>query len=242
MTRMSDLTGVIKNNGPWPLKLLLGLLAIDVLILATYVIYGMLDIVFDAGKMPHFWNIAEEGSASEFFNYLKWIFIVIALLIAYGKSKIALFASFAIVFAMVLLDDSLQLHERGGAWAVNAFQIQPAFGLRAQDFGELSTWGLLGAIAGIVLLWGYLKHTAASLPYGIYFLIVLVALVFTAMGIDMLNAWDGLNEETTFNNIMTGILTISEDGGEMFVGSFGCAGALAALIAVKRGFGKTDHP
>ncbi len=245
MIKPSDVIGIIKSNGPWPLKLLLGLLFIDMMILMAYVLYGAMDIVFDMGKMPLFWNIAEEGSASELFNYLKWIFIFVALLISYNRSKVALFASFAIVFALVLMDDSLQLHERGGEWAVNAFQIQPAFGLRAQDFGELTAWAGLGAIAGLVLIWGYFKRTPETLPYGLYFLIVLGGLVFTAMGIDMLNAWDGLADDSTFSNVMTGILTIAEDGGEMIVGSIGCAGAMAALIASKAGFGQnteTTHP
>ena len=207
------------------------MLAIDCVILVVYVAYGAADIFLDAAKMPTFWNIAEEKSASEVFNHLKWLFIFLSLLLVFLRSKVALFFSFAFTFALVLLDDSLQLHERGGAWLVDTYGIQPSFGLRAQDFGELSVWALLGMLTGLVLLVGYVKRTQETLPFGLYFLVVLIALVFTAMGIDMLNAWDGLNGETNFNNTMTGILTIAEDGGEMFVASFGVAGTVAALKA-----------
>ncbi len=207
------------------------MLLLDCLVLGIYVIYGTADILLDAGKMPGFWNIAEEGSASELVNYLKWIFICVSLAIVYRRTNVPLFACFSFVFALILMDDSLQIHERGGDWLVHAINLQPAFGLRAQDFGELSVWAMLGGLTGFVLLYGYIKRTEQSLPFGFYFLSVLVALVFFAMGVDMLNAWDGLNEETTFNNIMTGILTITEDGGEMFVASFGVAGAISALIA-----------
>lgn len=209
------------------------MLLLDCLVLGLYVLLGAADILLDAGEMHDFWNIAEEGSASELVNYLKWIFICVSLFVVYGRCKAPLFACFSFVFALILMDDSLQVHERGGDWLVTKLTLQPAFGLRAQDFGELSVWAILGGLTGLVLLYGYSKRTSQALPFGYYFIAVLIALVFFAMGFDMLNAWDGLNEETTFNNIITGLLTLIEDGGEMFVASFGVAGAVAALTASK---------
>lgn len=225
---------ILQDHRPLTYRILLAALAIDVAILGIYVFYGAADILLDWGKMPKFWNIAEEGSAGELFNYLKWIGICGGLAIVYFRSRIPMFAGFAFTFMLVLLDDSLQLHERGGHWLVETFGIQPAFGLRAQDFGELSVWAFLGGVTGLVLLYGLVHRTKASMPYGLYFFFVLVALVFFAMGLDMVNALDFLNEETALVNIMVGIITIAEDGGEMFVASFGLAGMVAALKASEK--------
>lgn len=236
MVQLSKLN-ILKTYRPETYWVLLVALLVDFILLGIYVFYGAADIVFDLGKMPHLWNIAEEGSASEVFNYVKWAIICSSLMIVYTRCRIPLFASFAFTFFLILLDDSLQLHERGGAWFVETFQVSSAFGLRAQDFGELTVWASLGVFVSAALLYGFLKRTAESFVFGIYFLGVFSALVFVAIGLDMVNALDVLNIETGLVNAIVGIITIMEDGGEMIVASFGLAGAVAAMKASSKALG-----
>jgi hypothetical protein len=242
MSILKNVIGIIRNGGSTVRNVLIALLLIDVLLIGIYVILGMLDIFFEAAKMPKFWTISEDGSAGEIFNYLKWIYICGALAVVFFRTKIALFASFSFVFALVFVDDTFQIHERGGAFWVKTLEFTPAFGLRAQDFGELTTWALLGSASLAALALGFLKSPKESRVFGYYFLAVLCGLVVTGMGFDMLNSWDGLDAETALNNSLTGMITIAEDGGEMIVGSFGCAGALAALLASRQHrFSHTSH-
>ncbi|MCR9138480.1 MAG: hypothetical protein NXI27_20935 [Alphaproteobacteria bacterium] len=234
MKILQETIGILKNGGPTVWKVLIALLLIDMLLIGIYVALGMADIFLGFDKMPVFWTISEDFSAGEIFNYMKWIFMCGSLAVVFYRTRVALFASLSLVFALVFADDSFQIHERGGAFAVNTLGFNPAFGLRAQDFGELTVWAMLGTVALAALAIGFLKSPREFYRYGYFFVAILCGLVVTGMGFDMLNAWDGLDAETALNNSLTGLITIAEDGGEMIVGSVGCAGALAALLASRQ--------
>ncbi len=231
MQIVRDFFRILKEGGAPVWKTILVLLLLDGLIIGMYVFYGMQQLLFDAGEMPHIWRISEDFSASEIFNYLKWLAICGLLAIVFMRTRIVLFAAFSFVFLLVLLDDMLQLHERGGAILVDDLGLSSFLGLRAQDYGELLVWGMLGLCALAALIIGFLNSPAHSRPFGSYFLVILCGLVATAMGLDMVNVVVGAGEASLFNKVMTGFITIAEDGGEMIVGSFGCGGGVAVLMA-----------
>ena len=54
---------------------------------------------------------------------------------------------------LFVLDDSLRLHEYFGDVLVEFFNIQPALGLRADDFGEMLTVLLIGLVFLPVIIW-----------------------------------------------------------------------------------------
>ena len=49
-------------------------------------------------------------------------------------------------------DDMMEIHESGGKYFARKLELQPWHGLRAVDFGELITWGLLGGLMLPLLL------------------------------------------------------------------------------------------
>ncbi|MCK7497594.1 MAG: hypothetical protein MZW92_47545 [Comamonadaceae bacterium] len=73
-----------------------------------------------------------------------------AAAVAVARAGRGVYAAWAALFAYIVADDSLELHERGGEWLSMAAAL-PAFGgLRPQDLGELLVLGT----AGVVLVGG----------------------------------------------------------------------------------------
>jgi hypothetical protein len=236
MNILRNAFNVLKNGGPIVWRSIAVLVLLDFVFIGVYMVWGVMYVAYGIDKPPQAWDISLDFSASEIFNYSKWVFICVALAIAYARTRTPLFLSFSFVFALVLFDDMFQLHERGGDLIVQLLDYQPAFGLRAQDFGELSVWTLLGTVSLSVLIIGYFKSPVQARPFGSFFLLTLCGLVFTAIVIDMLGIiWDELASKNIIAEFIAGGLTILEDGGEMIIGSLGCGGAMATLLASREG-------
>ncbi len=220
---------VLRAGGPFVWRSIAALILLDLVFIGIYMVWGVLHVFYGYDKPTPAWNLDTDFSASEIFNYSKWLFICSALLIVFLRTRINLFLGFAIVFAMVLADDMGQIHERGGAYLIEAIGLQPAFGLRAQDFGEVLVWAMLGSVACLVLLVTVLRSPAHARPFASFFVVILGGLVVTAMGIDIINAHEALASKDPLIDALQGGVEVLEDGGEMIVGSIGCGGALAAL-------------
>jgi hypothetical protein len=81
---------------------------------------------------------------------VKHIWIICLLAALYADTKACFYRTLAVLFVFFLLTDSLQLHERLGAWLAHTLSIHPVLGLRAIDIGE--TMGV-SAIALLFLSW-----------------------------------------------------------------------------------------
>lgn len=222
------MNGVLKDYGPQAMYALIIAIGLDLILIGLFIVFGAMDVISNTRNTPLLIDITEESSIAAIYLYIKWAIISGLLWIAYLRSNAALFSSFSFTFLLILLDDSLQLHERGGAWLSGWFNIESAFGLRGQDFGELIVWASMGIFVVAALFYGYLKRTQSSTPFFYYFSIVFVALIIVAIGLDMFNALPFLNIETQMMDVVAGIVIILEDGSEMLVASFGVAGAVAA--------------
>ena len=187
---------------------LIALFALDVLLIAAHTISGAL-----LPKIPPLLNIAFDYSLGEFFNYLKWLGIVVFLVAAFLSRKVTLFLPFALVFLVMFLDDALMLHERGGEFFASSVGLQAFGGLRAQDYGELIVWGGLAALLLPALGVGILRSAPEDRAHAII-LFGLIAL-FAVFG----GALDVLHFLVA--NLPYGIqvFDLMEDGGEMMVAS-----------------------
>jgi len=59
-----------------------------------------------------------------------------------------------------LIDDSFQLHEKLGETLVSILNIQTAFGLRSQDFGELAVSFFFGTLLFSFIVTAYLRSNS----------------------------------------------------------------------------------
>lgn len=94
------------------------------------------------------WHIGGEAGVAEAAQTLKLLGAVALLGALYARRRCASAAAWGAVFTFVLLDDTLELHERWGAALAATLRLQNVWGVRAQDLGEVAVW----AAAGLLLL------------------------------------------------------------------------------------------
>lgn len=216
--------------------LLAVLLAADGLLILLHILHSLHDmrVIGDAGRMvaDRRFLVSEDLGYGEVFGYLKSFAVAVALVACYLRARAPVFAALAFTFAVVVLDDSLRIHEFFGHLTEEALALRPAFGLRAQDLGELMVWSALGAVVAAALAVGFRRSGREARTLASVFLGLIALLVFFAVGIDMLQialggAFRGAHR----------VWTVIEEGGEMATLSLTCACAVAAAATLP---GKAD--
>ncbi|WP_195819737.1 hypothetical protein [Roseobacter sp. MH60115] len=99
------------------------------------------------------------------------------------RSRVALFL--AVLCAFIWFDDTARYHERLGSVIAEAAALQPAFGLRGQDLGELAAWYIAACLLAPLLAWAVKQRMTGDL--GLLFAAALCfgALVIFGVVIDM---------------------------------------------------------
>jgi hypothetical protein len=147
-----------------------------------------------------------DGSLVELFGYFKETVIVLLLGAAFFYRRKLVYAGFALLFLMTLLDDSLSLHERLGHWVS---RLPPLLGV-PQDISEIMVFALLGLVPLILVAIGYLhcygrdRRNAEALGLGFG------ALLFCAEVMDFIHGKvvEAYGKGDT-------VFSLLEDGGEL---------------------------
>ena len=154
------------------------------------------------------YSIERNSGYAEIYQYIKEFWIVVLLFITALKRSHIIYFSWSLLFMYLLLDDSLQIHEKFGHYLVNYFDFQPMFHLQAQDLGELSVsmfFGfLLFTFIGVSYFFG--SHIAKKISKHLFILVM--SLAFFGVFVDMLHAAIPWGKS---------ILGLIEDGGEMLI-------------------------
>ena len=147
----------------------------------------------------------------EIYQYIKEYWIAVLLLILAIKKRHLTYLSWSLLFTYILLDDSLGIHENFGAYLAKYFEFKPMFGLRAQDFGELSVSILFGVLLFTFIVISYLFAHKSEKQISKHLFLLMVALMFFGVFFDMLPL--GIED-------ILSLLGLIEDGGEMIIISF----------------------
>lgn len=122
-------------------RLLFILLLTDLVFLFLHVL-GKTNILTSA-----MFELETNGGYAEIFQYIKEFWIAGLLTVLFAARRKGCYLAWTCLFAYLLADDSLQIHERVGEYLTQALALEPAFNLRAVDLGELlviaSAGGLL---------------------------------------------------------------------------------------------------
>jgi hypothetical protein len=154
----------------------------------------------------------------ECFNYLKETVIVAAVLMLFARTGQVIYLVLSLLFLFLLLDDSLQFHERSGYWIAAAVPLKAAGGLEPNDVGELIYWSGLGSAVAVALLVGFICSSRTTWRVAAAFLGLVALLSFFGIAMDAMHSKFGvLNRELMY------VLGVSEDGGEMMILSIICA-------------------
>jgi len=191
-------------------RILALLISLDLLFILTHII-----LIFLVFKRIHLgWSIVpfmveRDAGYPEMFQYLKYAVVIVLLFYLLLKKRGIGYISWLLLFILLLLDDSLQFHERFGAWAVEKFSFAPTLGLRAQDIGELTYVAIFGSISLFFLVFGYVKGDKKYRKINIDLALLFGVFLFFGIGVDM------LDELVEYNRYSLLFLVLFEDGGEM---------------------------
>ena len=153
-------------------------------------------------------NTDVDGGYPEVFQYLKFFWIAILLVLTGARRRSVHYCAWALVFTYFLLDDALMLHEHVGASVSETLGFVPALGMRSADFGELIVSATAAAVLGIGLLVAYLRGSADFRKFSHDLVLLVGGLVFFGVGLDTIHVF--------FERFFLALL---EDGGEMLMTS-----------------------
>lgn len=166
-------------------------------------------------------RLDRDRSVGEFFNYLQALVTVALLGRAFVTSRQGVYLAWALVFWFILLDDAMLVHERVGRALADGLDFPALAGLRPQDVGELLVWGVAAALSLPLLVWGFRSSTREAAGYGAVLTLIFGALVFFALGMDMVHILAG-----HWSRLADAAIAIVEDGGEMLALALACSYAL----------------
>lgn len=169
---------------------------------------------------------------AESFSTVRWIWLIglVAFIILARRRWI--FTALVPILGFMLLTDSLQLHEEYGAKVAFKLGIEPMFGLRPEDFGELLVLGTAGIVVLPIAVYGWWKARGEDRRHLTRIAVLLALVIAFGVVLDQLHIVliDDPGPGDWF-----GIL---EDGGEMLAAST----LLAYVFSVATGPARVEHP
>ena len=196
-------------------------ITIDVLIhLANHFKYFDLELRVGLGKN---FLLNKDRSFPELYNYMKLGCIVVLMVRAFAKTQQVIYVTWAVVFFIALLDDSLQIHEQLGDYFALALNLPSVLGLYPDDLGELMAWAILAIPVIGALFYGFWHSRGDHTRIGGVLAILLCALFFFAVIFEVLaNVVENLLVGD-IRKAVAGIFGVVEDGGEMVTITLVCA-------------------
>ena len=192
----------------------------DVGFIITHVFYYINadNIEYRYSSYRNLLNIETDGAYPEFFQYMKFFWCGLICFFYSARTRHIGFVFIGILFWYLLLDDMRKFHESVGGEISGMLTLEPMFGFRLQDYGELLYAVMVGipvfAIFAILVFlsqgkvrYQFLTVAALILALGVFGVLV----DFFHVAIGSINQ----NVRFTFGAI--------EDGGEMIVASLALA-------------------
>ena len=152
----------------------------------------------------------DDHGLPEFFQYSKYILIIVTLFYLIYHKKIYNYISWLFLFIFIFFDDSLMIHESFGDLFKESFNFESMFGISVKVLGELSSSALFGLLFIILLILAYRKGDIEYRKTNIDLAILFGILVFFGIFIDLLHSIIG-----KYNIYLNKILFWTEEGGEM---------------------------
>jgi hypothetical protein len=186
-------------------KLLFLLILADATFLLLHILY-----VSTTWLPTSYFSLSRDRGYAEFFQYTKELWIAALFLLLGVRQRKALYLVFSVIFFYLMLDDSLALHENLGARLAERLLFQPAYGLRAVDYGELLVYALFGGVFFFTILITFALSDPTARMVGRTVLFLLVLFSGFSVVLDML-------EIMTKIPWVSEIFKILEESGEMVV-------------------------
>lgn len=194
-------------------RFLLVLLIIDLLFIIGHMIIGVrayTDSDFDWYSFKPLMVDTERG-IPEFFQYLKFILIIIFLGYLMVKYKMRGYLFWISLYLLMFLDDAFQIHEKMGIYLSENYSLGVFFGLRDKDIGELIYVAAMGIVVLIIMIVSFVKSSKSFKKRSVDLALLLFLFLFFGVGLDVAHQLFRTNQMAEF------IIGMLEDSGEMIV-------------------------
>lgn len=238
-----DLARVVRSDrvAAAGLRLLVGITIGAVLVHCAALAGEQLGLLRDEALVD-FLRLDYDRALPEILNYGQTLLAAVLFGIVYLRGRGAVFAGFALAFAIIAFDDMASYHEVVGDALVVALDLPALPGLRPDDSGELLAWALVGIPLVSLLAWGFAVADRAARGLALLVAATLGLLGVFAVGVDMahialtseavglpaaLAGALGIAPDLAFKGVDAVLMTV-EDGGEMLAIALAASLALAA--------------
>jgi hypothetical protein len=167
------------------------------------------------------YSLETDGGLAEFYQYMKQLWLAVCLMTAFLRRRHLVLLAWSGFFGFLLLDDALQLHERGGLWLGRHFGFPAIAGLRPEDLGELIVAGVVGASLLVVLAIAWWRDREPTWRLSKDLLVLTAALGACGVLVDSLHVVAYFRAP-----MLSAPLAFVEDGGELLIVSLMTAWAL----------------
>lgn len=208
------------------IALIIALIICDLVFISLHVTHMATRIVDGLGWFrDHRFSLEVDNGFAERFEYGKTAACIVAMFGCWIRTRQPVYAAFAAALAFVLADNAFYVHETFGEVAKGAFApAARAFQGAPQALGELAFYAVVGpAIFGLVAA-AFQRTRADHRPFALAFVLVLLALGFFGVGVDLLHA-----AVRYLHPVVNAGFGFVEDGGELVILSLACALSLAAF-------------
>jgi hypothetical protein len=158
------------------------------------------------------YSIETDGGLAEFYQYMKQLWLALSLAIAFRHRRHLVLLAWSGFFGFLMLDDALQLHERGGLWLGRHFGLPAVAGLRPDDLGELIVAGAVGASLLLILALAWWRDREPTWRLSRELLILTVALGICGVVLDSFHVIAYFRAPA-----IAELLAFAEDGGELLI-------------------------
>lgn len=172
------------------------------------------------GDSHAFMGLNVDRGGPEFFSYTLTAACVVLLGLCHRRHGGRVFAALIPLYAFILIDDSMQIHEAAGESLAATLDFGALPMLRSVDSGELFVWVLAALLLAGPIVWAMAGRRPGEASILLAFLIAFGALVFCGVVLDMAHQM--------VRGVPNRLLGWAEDGGEML--SVALATSLAVLF------------
>lgn len=157
------------------------------------------------------WDGNRDESLIEWVGYVQMGAASVLLCALAVRRKLPLYLAWSLVFFVLMLDDSLRLHENVGHLLVSTVHLPSVLGLRPNDLGELCSWAFFGLVLGTMLVITHHRSSPSLRRQSWIFFGLTLFLACFAVILDMveIEVWGLLPL------IAHGAMTLTETGGEL---------------------------
>jgi hypothetical protein len=186
-------------------KLIILLLITDLAFILFHLLFMYTEVITN-----YIFAIWRDRGPAEFFQYMKYLWVLVLFLILFVRKKKFLFFVYSMLFVYFLIDDFFEVHETIGGILAQQITFQSPFGIRLQDLGEMAVYAVVGGLFFSWIAFFHIRSDPYTKTVSKIMVIFILLLAFFGIVLDVIGMLFEDEWVSAFFNFI-------EDTGEMLV-------------------------